>query len=399
MGITAPVAAETASKGAETAGAGAGAAKGAETAAGAAGAPLDLLSFGSAAGTAIPEAVGATVPATGALASGLATEPLFASSAAGAFAPGLDTGAAGLSFGAAGGSGPLSFGGAPAGTTTGVTAGSPLDAGPTIGPSTPAAPAPAGPAAASFAPPSGISPALGTDPTAAISGAGASPLDTAAYPAGPVGAPGGGVPGIGAAADGSVSGGSAAASNSGGLSFDRLLQGAETSIGRNPVGLALATGGLGYNILQGQRQSGAVRALQDQATAQGATGAELASYLRSGTLPPGLQTSVDQASAGARARIIASYAAQGLGSDPTHNSALAQDLAAVDERTSAMIAQIGQQLLTSGASYSQMSDQLLGQLAQIDQTQTSNIGRSIASMAAALNTGSTRIQIGGTGNG
>ena len=73
----------------------------------AASAPLDLLSFGSAVGTATPEALGSIVPATGALASNLATEPAFASSLYGSFAPALDTGVGTLANLGGGAGGPL----------------------------------------------------------------------------------------------------------------------------------------------------------------------------------------------------------------------------------------------------------------------------------------------------
>ncbi len=169
-----------------------------------------------------------------------------------------------------------------------------------------------------------------------------------------------------------------------------------SSVMKNPVGLGLGAAGLGYNILAGQKQSAAMQALEQQALQQSQTGNQLASYLQKGTLPPGLQGSVDQATASAKANAVANAAAQGLPTDPTQNTALAMRLAQIDQQGPIVAAQIAQQLLSSGASFSGLSNQLYMQLAQIDQQQTQNIGKAIANMAAALNTGGTKIQIGGS---
>ena len=220
----------------------------------AAGAPLDLLSFGTAAGSAIPEAAGAIVPATGALASGLATEPAFAGTLGGAFAPGLDTGA-GI------------FGGTTPGGVAGANAASPLD---------------------TAAYPSG--------PVGAPSGATANPLDNLAAGTTPSGSPigtTGSVPtsagasavappaGVNAPVDATsaaavpAAGGAAPAAGatpgaSGGSFLDKLLSGATTSLTKNPLGTALAAGGLAYNVMQGNKQSAAVQALEAQAASQAA---------------------------------------------------------------------------------------------------------------------------------
>lgn len=161
-------------------------------------------------------------------------------------------------------------------------------------------------------------------------------------------------------------------------------------------GLGIATAGLGYNVMKGQTDSASTQKLADAAAQQSALGAQLSSYLKKGTLPPGLQTSLNEATAAAKANAISNAAAQGLPTDPKQNTALATTLAAIDSRATAAIAQIGQQLLTAGATESGMSNQLYQVLAQIDQTQTQNIGKAIANMAAALSTGGQRpvIQIG-----
>ena len=75
--------------------------------------------------------------------------------------------------------------------------------------------------------------------------------------------------------------------------------------GRGQVALVelLGGAGLGYNILNGQKQSANVQALNDQAARQNQTGAQLESYLTSGTLPAGLQGQVTQAVQSAKAAV------------------------------------------------------------------------------------------------
>ena len=176
------------------AGAGAAGAAGLGEAA-AASAPLDLLSFGTAAGTAIPEALGSIVPATGALASGLATEPGLAGAALGAFAPGLDTTAAGLGLsglGGAGGVGGLGISPQSAGLEGAAypsgTVGAP--AAPASGPVTPAltggpAPLGGGTGAAGLAGPAGLDAAPTIGPGAGAGSTAPLDLSSTAAAAGP----------------------------------------------------------------------------------------------------------------------------------------------------------------------------------------------------------------------
>jgi len=256
----------------------------------------------------------------------------------------------------------------------------------------PTGPAPAAPTAAAVAPPPGVSSPLGVDPTAALGANAPSPLDTAAYPAGPIGAPGtaAATPVAGAAPSGSTGFLDTLQSS---LAPSKLAAGIGESVAKNPLGLALAAGGLGYNVLQGQKQSDAVKALQSEAQQQGATGAQLEGYLTSGTLPPGLQQSVDLAVKNAKASAISNMASQGLSTDPKKNTALAAELAAIDQQVPILTAQIGEQLLQSGQAASGLASNLYTSLANIDQTQTAAIGKSIAAMAAAL---SGKQQIPGT---
>lgn len=156
---------------------------------------------------------------------------------------------------------------------------------------------------------------------------------------------------------------------------------------KNPVGAAVGAAGLGYSILQGQQSAKYSPEMLAQAQSLNAQGQQLLSYLQNGNLPPGLQQSLTQATSAAKAKIISNFAAQGMNTDPTQNTALAQELAAVDQQALISTAQIGQQLMTSGIQETGLSSDLYKTLANIDQTQTANIGKAISSFAASLSGG------------
>lgn len=153
---------------------------------------------------------------------------------------------------------------------------------------------------------------------------------------------------------------------------------------KNPLGAAIGAAGLGYSVLQGQQAPKFSPELQAQAARLDANGQKLMEYLQSGNLPPGLKTSLDQATAAAKAKIVSNFAAQGLNTDPNQNSVLAQQLAQVDQQAIISTAQIGQQLMQTGLAESGLSSDLYKTLANIDQTQTANIGKAIASFASAI---------------
>jgi hypothetical protein len=162
------------------------------------------------------------------------------------------------------------------------------------------------------------------------------------------------------------------------------------------LGILTAGGGLIYNLMQGNKPPAGTSQLQNEAAYQGAQGAQLQSYLASGTLPPGLQAAVTQATAAAKATAISNAARNGQNTDPTQNSALAQQLASIDQNAIITTAQVGEQLLQQGLSESQLSSQIYETLVKIDETQRQQIGSSIMSFAGALGGG---IKIGGGSSG
>ena len=142
--------------------------------------------------------------------------------------------------------------------------------------------------------------------------------------------------------------------------------------------------------------------LQAQGAAITASGQQLTTYLQNGTLPPGQQAAVTQAVQSRKASIIANAAANGQNTNPAQNSALAQDLANADQDGLVMAGQLeqqlattGTQLITTGLNETGLSEQIYETLTKMDQTNNATLMASIASMAAALG-GGTKIQIGGT---
>ena len=191
--------------------------------------------------------------------------------------------------------------------------------------------------------------------------------------------------------------------------FQQLVQGATNSVTKNPLGILASGAGLGLSLLRGNQTDpnqaqlqAEAPGLQAQGAALTASGQNLQTYLTNGTLPPGLQAQVTNAVQAAKARIIANHAANGENTNPTQNSALAQELSQVDLNGIAQAGTLEQQLfqsdtqlLQTGLSETGLSEQIYETLVKMDQTNNNALMASIASMAAALG-GGTKIQIGGT---
>jgi len=196
-------------------------------------------------------------------------------------------------------------------------------------------------------------------------------------------------------------GGAPGSSVAGGGFWDSILKGAETQLTKNPLSTAAAVGGLGLDFLKGNQTDPNVKALEAQAPtmqvegqALVANGQQLQTYLTSGTLPPALQSQVSSAVAAEKARIISNHAANGENTNPTQNSALAQELSQADINGINLAGQMeqqlftaGSQLLSTGLSETGLSTQLYETLAKMDQANNTDLMKAIASMAAALGGG------------
>lgn len=177
----------------------------------------------------------------------------------------------------------------------------------------------------------------------------------------------------------------AAASAKAPTSVDTFLSNPGTKTGFDVIkanpGAAISAAGLGLDVLKGNQAVSGEKQLKAQAGQLAGQGKDLAGYLQSGTLPPGLQAGVTQAADAAKATIRSRYAAQGS----SGSSAEQQELAAVDQRAQAEGAQMALQLLNTGISESGMAAQLysaiMGESLKKDQGLSSAIGN-FASAAA-----------------
>jgi len=142
-------------------------------------------------------------------------------------------------------------------------------------------------------------------------------------------------------------------------------------------GLAAAT--LGYDALKGGTTPKGLNAISGEATQLGAQSTQLESYLTTGTLPPGVQTSLNQAAAAAQASIRSQYASRGL----SGSSAEATDLANVQNTIASQGATIAQNLLTTGVNEAGLASQLYSQIMQQSLQSDQQLGTALSTLAGA----------------
>lgn len=216
--------------------------------------------------------------------------------------------------------------------------------------------------------PSVLSPTVGGDATGALGGGGAggggSFFDSSAAAAAYGGGPGAGAPG-------------------GGGILSSLTNPTLSGVAKG-AGVAVAGGGLLTELMRKTGAPAQQQALQQEAGNLQSQGQQLQSYLSTGTLPPALQAQLNQATAAEKARIISGYASRGQPTDPSQNSALAQELNGVDTNAIAAMAQTQIQMLNTGIQETGMSTQLYETLIKLDQGNNKDLMASIASLAAAL---------------
>lgn len=149
-------------------------------------------------------------------------------------------------------------------------------------------------------------------------------------------------------------------------------------IASNP-GAVISAGGLAADALQSGKSLEGERQLKSQAAGLANQGNQLEGYLQSGTLPPGLQAGITQASDAAKATIRSQYASRGQ----SGSSAEQQDLAAVDQRAEAQGAQMAMQLLQTGISETGMASGLYEQLLNQATKSDEQLGSAISNFASA----------------
>jgi hypothetical protein len=160
-----------------------------------------------------------------------------------------------------------------------------------------------------------------------------------------------------------------------------------SALTKNPAAV-LSGVGLVSNLISGNQMSSEQAALTARANSLGAGGAGLESSLQSGVLPPGLQASLQAASAQAQASIRGFYAGHGM----SGSSAEAEDLGSEATETAARGGQMAMQLFQEGLNETQMSDQLMSQLLGVQLQQDQDLSNSIGRLASSMATFSQPIQ-------
>lgn len=158
---------------------------------------------------------------------------------------------------------------------------------------------------------------------------------------------------------------------------------------KNPLQTAIAAGGLAAGLFGNSKTPSGYDDLKAAAANLNSTGSVLQQYLTTGTLPPGMQTSVDQATQAAKARVVQNYANRGLSTDPTKNSSLQQELAQIDQQAVITAATIGDSLMKTGLSASGMANQIYQALVKIDTDKSQRVGSAISNFASSLGGGQT----------
>lgn len=175
----------------------------------------------------------------------------------------------------------------------------------------------------------------------------------------------------------------AAPTAAGGSVLDKAL----SSLSSNPLPLLAGGGLLLESALQKPiSQTPEAKPLEAAAGRTGALGANLSSYLQTGTLPPGAAAAVNNATAAEKANIRSSFASLGL----TGSTMEAQALNQADQNKAAQTFQIGDQLLSQGAQFTNISDQLYQQILQETLQQDQAFQQALGTFASGLAGAGTR---------
>jgi hypothetical protein len=160
------------------------------------------------------------------------------------------------------------------------------------------------------------------------------------------------------------------------------------------LGVGVSGAGLLKSLLSENNIKGlnAENSLAGQAQQQSAV---LENYLTTGTLPPGAQAALDQATNSAITNLKASYAARGMPSDPADNTQLAAGIAQIQQNAVIGSGTLAANLYGQGVSQEQLAASLYNNIVSTNSSLNTGVVNSIGQLASSLG-GGTRIQIGGT---
>jgi hypothetical protein len=148
---------------------------------------------------------------------------------------------------------------------------------------------------------------------------------------------------------------------------------------KNPAAL-LAGGGLALDVLRGNQNPPGYAQIQSQAEQAAQQGKQMQGYLTSGTLPPGLQTSLDTARENAEATIRSQYAARGM----SGSSAELQDIQNLHNRIVSQGSDMALQLFQQGLSETEISTRLYEVIMNQQIAQDQALSQGITNMVTAL---------------
>lgn len=152
-----------------------------------------------------------------------------------------------------------------------------------------------------------------------------------------------------------------------------------STIANNPG--VLASGGiLGLEALKQNQPLPEQAQLNKIGATTAAEGNQLASYVATGTLPPGAQESINLATTAAKSQVRSTAAQLGLSGSTWEADRMAQ----IDQQASAQGEQIAQQLLSQGANYTQLSSGVFENLLKSTLDQDAAFQRSLSQFAAGL---------------
>lgn len=178
--------------------------------------------------------------------------------------------------------------------------------------------------------------------------------------------------------------GSVAGVSSGGNSLSNFVSNPSISgfgkmLAANPS-TAISALGLGADALKGNQLAKGERQLQNQAANFASGGSKLQGYLDSGTLPPGVQQSINQAAAARKAQITSQYAGMGMAG----SSSMQQELQAVDAWAQGEGANVAMSLLQQGFAESGLSAQLYQDIANNARQQDAALGTALSNFASSF---------------
>ncbi|MGH7091680.1 MAG: hypothetical protein ACREFQ_22550 [Stellaceae bacterium] len=163
--------------------------------------------------------------------------------------------------------------------------------------------------------------------------------------------------------------------------FSTMLDNAVSSLTKNPLAL-LGAGGLAldYFMTPDISQLPQAQSLETSAGNLAAQGNNLMGYMQSGTLPPGAAEAVNSATDAAKAQIRSNYANLGMSGSTMEDQALNM----VDQNAAAQTFSIANQLMSEGANFTNMSNQLYTQILNDTLAQDTAFQQALASFSGGL---------------